>query len=124
MNEINIAGSIIYTLLKMPVCNSGSEGRRCGTFGDTGCFSFHPLKNLNVWGDGGIVTTSDSRLAERLRLIRNHGLVNRDTCVEFSYNSRLDTLQAVVAKHVIQTNENITNMRIRNACCLIHCSKK
>tara|TARA_Y100000589_G_scaffold330748_1_gene381405 strand:+ start:1083 stop:2231 length:1149 start_codon:yes stop_codon:yes gene_type:complete len=91
-------------------------GKRCGSFGKTGCFSFHPLKNLNVWGDGGIIVTNDQLLSEKLKLIRNHGLTDRNTCIEFSYNSRLDTIQAVVAKHLIENKlENITNMRIKNA---------
>ena len=91
--------------------------KRCGSLGDIGCFSFHPLKNLNVWGDGGIVTTNNKEIAERIKLIRNHGLVNRDTCVEFAYNSRLDTIQAVIAKYLIEKKilENITFSRIRNS---------
>jgi len=92
------------------------NGSRCGSFGLTGCFSFHPLKNLNVWGDGGIITTSSDEIANRLRLLRNHGLVDRNTCVEFSYNSRLDTIQAVVAKHVLQNKLHfITHKRISNS---------
>ena len=91
-------------------------GERCGSFGDLGCFSFHPLKNLNVWGDGGIIVTNNKSYSDQLKLIRNHGLSDRDTCLEFSYNSRLDTIQAVVAKHVIETKlSNITKKRIENA---------
>ena len=90
--------------------------RRCGSLGDLGCFSFHPLKNLNVWGDGGIITTNNPEFSSRLKLIRNHGLINRNTCVEFAYNSRLDTLQAVIARYLIKNKlENITKKRIRNA---------
>lgn len=73
------------------------HGEAAGTLGDLGCFSFHPLKNLNVWGDGGIVVTNSDKLADRLRLLRNHGLRGRDECLNFAYNSRLDTIQAVVA---------------------------
>jgi len=92
------------------------KGRRCGGLGDAGCFSFHPLKNLNVWGDGGIVTTNNDKLNEKIRLIRNHGLINRNTCIEFSYNSRLDSIQAVVAKHLIENKlSHITGRRIFNA---------
>ncbi len=91
------------------------KNKQCGSFGDTACFSFHPLKNLNVWGDGGIITTSNESLANKLRLIRNHGLTDRDTCLEFSYNSRLDSIQAVVAKHIIENHLiNITTSRIKN----------
>ena len=92
------------------------RGKRCGGLGDIGCFSFHPLKNLNVWGDGGIITTNNEYLNEKIRLIRNHGLKDRNTCMEFSYNSRLDSIQAVVAKHLIENKlENITKKRISNA---------
>ena len=92
------------------------RGKRCGSFGDLGCFSFHPLKNLNVWGDGGIIVTDNKQHADNLRLLRNHGLVDRNTCVKFAYNSRLDTIQAVVAKHLIENKlENITQSRIKNA---------
>ena len=92
------------------------ENKRCGGFGELGCFSFHPLKNLNVWGDGGIITTNNLDLTNKLKLIRNHGLKDRNTCVEFSFNSRLDTIQAVVAKHLIENKlDNITNKRRTNA---------
>ena len=92
------------------------QGRKCGGFGEMGCFSFHPLKNLNVWGDGGIIVTNNETHAKNLKLLRNHGLVDRNTCVKFAYNSRLDTIQAVVAKHLIENRlENITKTRIKNA---------
>ena len=91
------------------------KGRPSGGLGHTGCFSFHPLKNLNVWGDGGIITTDDEGIANKLRLLRNHGLVGRNTCEMFAYNSRLDTLQAVVADHMLGKLADITNSRIRNA---------
>ena len=92
------------------------NSKRCGSFGELGCFSFHPLKNLNVWGDGGIVVSNNKDLTDNLKLIRNHGLINRDTCVKFAYNSRLDTIQAVVAKHLIEKKlDQITESRIKNA---------
>ena len=92
------------------------KGRRCGSLGDLGCFSFHPLKNLNVWGDGGIITTNNTEYASKLKLMRNHGLINRNTCVEFAYNSRLDTLQAVIARYLLKNKlNNITKKRINNS---------
>jgi len=91
------------------------DGRYAGSFGDAGCFSMHPLKNLNVWGDGGVIVTNSQKLADRLRLLRNHGLVNRDECAIFAFNSRLDTVQAVVATHLLQKIDHITNSRIANA---------
>ncbi len=90
-------------------------GKMAGTLGDLGCFSFHPLKNLNVWGDGGIIITDSDEYAEKISLLRNHGLINRNECAVFGYNSRLDTLQAVVALHLLDKLEHITNSRIYNA---------
>ena len=89
--------------------------RPSGSLGTVSCFSFHPLKNLNVWGDGGIIATDSDEIADRLRLLRNHGLVGRDECRVFAYNSRLDTIQAVVALHLMSKIELITNSRIENA---------
>lgn len=91
------------------------DGKSAGSFGDTGCFSMHPLKNLNVWGDGGVITTNSDKLAADLRLLRNHGLLNRDECAVFAYNSRLDTVQAVVAHHLLKKIGHITESRIANA---------
>ena len=72
------------------------EGRPVSSFGIVGCFSLHPLKTLNACGDGGVITTADAGLAERFRVMRNVGLKNRDECIEWSGNSRLDTLQAAM----------------------------
>jgi dTDP-4-amino-4,6-dideoxygalactose transaminase len=91
------------------------KGIFAGNLGTIGCFSFHPLKNLNVWGDGGIVTTNSEILANQLKLLRNHGLVDRDHCAVFAYNSRLDTIQAIVARHLLDKIDFITESRIRNA---------
>lgn len=91
------------------------KNQPAGSLGTVGCFSFHPLKNLNVWGDGGIISTSSEELAHKLRLLRNHGLKNRDECEIFAYNSRLDTLQAVVARHLLEKIDFITESRISNA---------
>ena len=86
-----------------------------GNFGITGCFSMHPLKNLNIWGDGGIIATNNKKIYEKLRLMRNHGLISRDNCKMYGYNSRLDTIQAAVALEMIKKINFITNCRIKNA---------
>lgn len=91
------------------------KGRAAGSLGTISCFSFHPLKNLNVWGDGGIITTNSEAVANSLRLLRNHGLSSRDRCEVFAYNSRLDTIQAVVANHMLEKISNITSRRVKNA---------
>ena len=86
-----------------------------GNFGITGCFSMHPLKNLNVWGDGGIIATNNKKIYDKLRLLRNHGLINRNNCKLYGYNSRLDTIQAAVAIEMIKKINVITDSRIKNA---------
>ena len=86
-----------------------------GNFGDYGCFSLHPLKNLNVWGDGGFILTNSLKKYKDLRLMRNHGLVSRNRNLICGYNSRLDTIQAVVANHLLKKIKLITNTRIKNA---------
>jgi len=90
-------------------------GQPVGSFGIAGCFSLHPLKNLNAWGDGGVVVTNSKKLLDRIRLLRNHGLRNRNECEFFGYNSRLDTVQAIVAKVLMEDLDWITSRRIDNA---------
>ena len=72
------------------------HGRRAGSMGAIGCFSFYPTKNLGGAGDGGIVTTNDDALAQRLRRLRAHGGMTEYEHVEVGINSRLDELQAAV----------------------------
>ncbi len=78
------------------------DGKHAGAWGDAAAISLHPLKMLNVWGDGGLIVTRHHEVAERLRLLRNHGLASRDDAVCFGANGRLSSLQAVVANRVIQ----------------------
>jgi dTDP-4-amino-4,6-dideoxygalactose transaminase len=75
----------------------------------------HPLKNLNVWGDGGAITTNSQEIYDRINLLRNHGLKGRDECAVFAYNSRLDTLQSIVALRLMDDLDDITNTRIKHA---------
>jgi dTDP-3-amino-2,3,6-trideoxy-4-keto-D-glucose/dTDP-3-amino-3,4,6-trideoxy-alpha-D-glucose/dTDP-2,6-dideoxy-D-kanosamine transaminase len=90
-------------------------GKMAGSFGALGCFSMHPLKNLNIWGDGGVIVTDSDDLHKKLVLLRNHGLVDRNICEVFAYNSRLDSIQAVVAVNMLKRIDNITTSRIGNA---------
>ena len=92
-----------------------NRNKLAGSFGSFGCFSLHPLKNLNVWGDGGFVTCANKKLYDKMKLLRNHGLVSRNKNQIFGYNSRLDTIQAVVAINALKKLDNITNSRIKNA---------
>lgn len=90
------------------------DGRRAGVWGVAGGFSLHPLKNLNVWGDSGVIVTNDDEMARKLRLLRNHGMASRDEVEVLGYNSRLDTVQAVVGNWLIGQTHDITAKRIDN----------
>ncbi len=92
-----------------------SNGRAAGSWGAIGCFSLHPLKNLSGIGDGGIAVTNDARLAEQLRLLRNHGLRGRDEVVLWGVNSRLDALHAAVLRVRLQRLDEVTEARRRHA---------
>lgn len=74
-------------------------GQHAGSWGAAAGLSFHPLKILHVWGDGGAILTTSAEIDARLRLLRNHGLETRDDAVIWGTNARLSTLQAVVAAH-------------------------
>jgi dTDP-4-amino-4,6-dideoxygalactose transaminase len=71
-------------------------GKKAGTFGDYGCFSFYPSKNLGAFGDGGIVVTNDQQKAEQIRLLRNYGQTKRYYHQTKGFNSRLDDMQAAL----------------------------
>lgn len=91
------------------------DGKSVGSWGATAGFSLHPLKNINVWGDGGVIVTRSQELRDKLRLFRNHGMTTRDEIAFWSHNCRLDTLQAVIAKRLIKQVHSITDQRIANA---------
>lgn len=91
------------------------DGQKSGTFAPLGCFSLHPLKAINVWGDGGMIITNDDDLYQKINQLRNHGLVNRDEVECLGYNSRLDTLQAIVGSWLLPQADFITSTRIKNA---------
>ena len=91
------------------------NGKKAGTWGSFGAFSLHPLKNINVWSDGGIITTSNFKFYKKLNLLRNHGLSDRDTVKINGYNSRLDTFQAVVGNWLLPKAKKIASQRIKNA---------
>jgi dTDP-4-amino-4,6-dideoxygalactose transaminase len=94
---------------------ASQDSKNAGTWGDAGAFSLHPLKNINVWADGGVITTDDESLAHNLRLLRNHGMSDRDTVECLGFNSRLDTLQAVVGNWLLPQAREIAEQRILNA---------
>ena len=86
-------------------------GRMTGAFGDFGCFSFYPSKNLGAFGDGGMVTTNDEALAAEVRVYRNHGSRVRYHHHVIGYNSRLDEIQAVILRVKLQHLEDFNTRR-------------
>jgi dTDP-4-amino-4,6-dideoxygalactose transaminase len=91
------------------------EGRRAGSLGDMGAFSFYPTKNLGGAGDGGLVTTRNEHLAKKLYLLHVHGMEPRYYHSVIGINSRLDSFQAAIVNVKLKYLEGWTMMRIQNA---------
>ncbi|MBI5166149.1 MAG: DegT/DnrJ/EryC1/StrS family aminotransferase [candidate division NC10 bacterium] len=85
--------------------------KRVGSFGDAGCLSFYPTKNLAAYGDGGMVVTNDEALYRHIRALRNHGSEGRYDHGEIGYNSRLDELQAAILRVKLRHLEEWTKRR-------------
>lgn len=91
------------------------KGKKTGSFGDMGCFSFFPSKNLGCYGDGGMIITNDDSLAERLVALRNHGSRIRYYHDEVGFNSRLDDIQAAILRVKLRRIDMYNENRRKNA---------
>ncbi len=94
---------------------AAQQGKRAGIFGDTGCFSFFPSKNLGGFGDGGLITTNDKALADSMAMLRVHGSQVRYLHEAIGINSRLDALQAAVLQIKLKYLDQWNEGRRRNA---------
>lgn len=86
-----------------------------GAIGDIGCFSLHPLKNLHAYGDAGIITAKNKAHYDQLKLLRNHGLLDRDHCAVWGYNSRIDAVQAKLVSLGLTHLDEWNDKRRKNA---------
>jgi dTDP-4-amino-4,6-dideoxygalactose transaminase len=91
------------------------NGREAGSLGASAAFSFYPTKNLSAYGDAGIVTTSDQKMAEHMRRLRNHGSPRRYYHDEFGWNGRMDAIQAAVLRVKLTRIANWNEMRRQHA---------
>jgi aminotransferase EvaB len=94
------------------------HGVPSGTLGDLNAWSMHPLKPLNVMGDGGMVSTNNDDLAAWMRMYRNHGMTHRDYNRIWGVNMRLQPLQAIVASRILKTVNETVAIRNKNAAML------
>lgn len=89
--------------------------RRVGSFGDSGCFSFYPSKNLGAYGDGGMITVRNEELSERIRMLRNHGAIASYIHDSVGFNSRLDEIQAGILLIKFKRIEEYNRLRKEKA---------
>jgi UDP-2-acetamido-2-deoxy-ribo-hexuluronate aminotransferase len=91
------------------------NGRKAGSFGDAGCFSFYPSKNLGGYGDGGMITLNNPKVAEKIRELRNHGSRGAYRHKRVGFNSRLDEIQAGILLVKFKRIDEYNSHRRRNA---------
>jgi len=113
--EISRANNLFVIEDAAQAIGSEFRGGRAGSIGDLGCFSFFPSKNLGCFGDGGMVTTNNGELADRIKLLRNHGYRPKYFNKVIGGNFRLDALQAAVLRVKLKYLDSWTDRRRKNA---------
>jgi dTDP-4-amino-4,6-dideoxygalactose transaminase len=91
------------------------EGKKASSLGDLGCLSFFPGKNLGAYGDAGMVVTNNPEVAEKLKMLRNHGSATKYFYSMHGFNSRLDTMQAAIVRAKLKYIDKWIDQRIDNA---------
>lgn len=91
------------------------KGKKAGSIGDFGCFSFFPTKNLGCYGDGGMIVTNNDEYADHLRLLRVHGAKEKYKHIEIGYNTRLDEIQAAILRVKFQHLNSYSESRYKKA---------
>jgi dTDP-4-amino-4,6-dideoxygalactose transaminase len=107
---------------KIPIIEDGAQSilskyknKFSGSWGDIGCFSTHPLKNLNAAGDGGFITTNDKLIYNKIKSLRSHGMEeNRNNVKNFGFVSRMDNLQASILNYRLKNLKKIIKIRRNN----------
>jgi len=118
---MRIARKYKLLVIEDAACVLGAEykGRKCGTIGDIGCFSFHPRKVITT-GEGGVVVTHHQKTADRLRALRNHGISYKDNKIDFvmaGFNYRMTEIQAAIGlaqmkkiKSLIRSHQRVARL--------------
>jgi dTDP-4-amino-4,6-dideoxygalactose transaminase len=114
---IEDAAQAIGAEIKLKTATKKSKVLKAGAIGDLGCFSFFPSKNLGAYGDGGMVVTNNKKLAEKIRLLRNHGSSPKEKYLNLilGTNSRLDAIQAAILRLKLRYLKKWIRMRAEKA---------
>jgi len=91
------------------------KGKKAGSIGDAGCFSFYPSKNLGAFGDGGMVATDGNKIVHTIRILRDHGQAKKYEHLVEGYNSRLDEIQAAILRVELKRLDEWNKLRRKNA---------
>lgn len=113
---MQIAGKYDLMVIEDAACALGTEyrGKKAGTFGDIGCFSFHPRKAITT-GEGGLIVSNDRKIAEKVRALRNHGISDKYDIIYAGLNYRMTDFQAAIGLSQIDSLEKAIEIKIEMA---------